>query len=141
MAFQTPTYDYGLATNKLTLDKGLSDIAQSYGTFLGQERYRRNRGDMNREFKSQFPKVAQGYQNRGLYNSGLRKQGQRQEVKGYQRAQNRLSQDQAVSQASDAQTQAFRDAQYQQALMDYFNAMQRQRAVSYDPFQFIRGVN
>lgn len=139
MAYTTPTYDYGKAQSDLTLNKGLQDQAGDYGRFLGQERHRRGLEDTTRNFKQSFPKVAQSYQNRGFYHSGVRKQGQQQYGEGFQRDVSRQNYDWAGQETGFAQAQAIRDAQYQAALRDLFERMQAMRAQD-DPFAQIGGL-
>jgi len=139
MAFNTPTYDYGLATNKLSTNKGLADQAQTFGRFLSQERHRRGLADTNRTFQDRFPRVGQGFQNRGLYHSGLRREGQRKEAESFQRGVGQQNFEFGVGEAAAEQAQTFRDAQYQQALLDLFDQMQRARA-GQDPFASLNGV-
>lgn len=136
--YSTPTYDYGRQTNQLTTNKGLQDIAQNYGRFLSQERFRRGLSDANRTFKQdRFPQIGRSFNRRGMYHSGLRKQAQTREAQNFQRQTDRFRQDYGQEQAMMNQTQAFRDAQYQQAMLALFEDMQRQRAAGYNPYQGI----
>lgn len=139
MAYQTPTYDYGSATNRLTLDKGLQDVMQNYGRYLGQERFRRGMSDAQRMFKQQFPGIGRSYNRRGLYHSGLRRGAQQNEAQEFQRQTDRFRQDYATEQAAMEQQQALRDASYQQALLDMYAQMQQQRAAGYNPFEGVGG--
>lgn len=139
MAYTTPTYDYGRAQSDLTLNKGLQDQASAYGRFLGQERHRRGLEDTTRGFRQNFPRVAQSYQNRGFYNSGLRREGQQKYGEGFQRDVSRQNYDQALQESAFEQAQALRDAQYQAALRDLFERMQAMRAQD-DPFAQIGGL-
>ena len=138
--FQTPTYDYGSAANRLTTSKGLDDIAQTYGRFLSQERHRRTMGDANRQFKREFPKVGSSFNARGLYDSGLRREGQQRYAQDYQRFNDRQNYDYGVQQAASAQSDVLRNAQYQQALLGLYEQMQKQRAAGYDPFAALGGL-
>lgn len=140
MAYSTPTYDYGRQANTLTTNKGLQDIAQNYGRFLSQERFRRGLSDGERTFKQNvFPQIGRQYNRRGLYHSGLRQGAQRESAQDFQRQTDRFRQDYGQEQAMMEQQQAFRDTQYQQALLALYEDMQRQRAAGYDPFATIRG--
>lgn len=139
MAYGTPRYDYGQASATLSNQKQSQDAAQAFGTFLGQQRYRRNLQDANQAFTRNIPKVGASFNRRGLYNSGLRREGQNQFVSDYGRTTQRLGEDQ-VSEATQGQLQqTARDAQYQQALQLLFEQYQAQRA-QLDPFASIQGV-
>lgn len=138
--YGTPTYNYGRQANSLTTNKGLQDIAQNYGRFLSQERFRRGNQDAQRQFQKQFPKIGRSYNRRGLYHSGLRKGAQREEAQDFQRQGDRYRWDYTQDQAFGQQQQALRDAQYQQAMLGLFEEMQGQRAAGYDPFAAIRGL-
>lgn len=140
MAYGTPTYDYGRQANTLTQNKGLTDIAQNYGRFLSQERFRRGTSDANRMFKQErFPRIGRNFNRRGLFHSGLRKQAQTDEAQDFQRQTDRFRQDYGAEQAAFEQSQAFRDAGYQQALLSLYEEMQKARAGGYDPYAAIRG--
>lgn len=137
-AYATPSYDYGIKANQLTLNKGLSDISADFGRFMNQERYRRSQGDAQREFSDRFPRVGAQYNRRGLWNSGLRKEGQQREAQDFQRGMDRMQYDFTANQAQADQSQALSDASYQQALLGLFDQMQRERAATYDPYAALR---
>ena len=138
MAFNTPTFDYSRATNNLTTDKGLQDNAQDYGRFLSQERFRRGLGDADRQFKDRFPKVGQGFQNRGMYNSGLRKEGQNKFAGDYQRNVNNARFDFGAQEFGQEQSNTDRQAGYQRALLSLFEQLQQARGAGFDPFAGIK---
>jgi len=140
MAYSTPSYDYGMQTNQLTTDKGIQDVMQNYGRFLGQERFRRGMSDANRMFKEQFPNIGRSYNRRGLYHSGLRRGAQTQEAQNFQRQTDRFRQDYATEQSALEQQQALRDAQYQNAMLSLYEQMQQARAAGYDPYGALRGT-
>jgi hypothetical protein len=139
MAYTTPTYDYGRQANDLTTNKGLQDNAQDYGRFLSQERFRRGLGDANRSFKQNFPKIGAGFNARGIYNSGLRKQGQQQEAEEYQRGVTNAQFEQGARETQFEQQRTMGNAQYQQALQTLFENMQRARATQFDPYAGVGG--
>ena len=138
--YSTPTYDYGRQANTLTTNKGMTDIAQNYGRFLGQERFRRGLDDGQRQFKENFPTIGRSFNQRGLYHSGLRREAQTNEAQDFQRQTDRYRQDFAAEENMFQQQQALQDAQYQQALLSLYEQMQQQRAASFDPFASVTGL-
>ena len=140
MAFQTPTYDFGSRQNRLTQNKGLQDSAQNYGRFLSQERFRRGLDDGQRQFQKRFPQVGRSFNARGLYNSGLRKQGQQEEAQDFQRQTDRYRFDQTANEFQFDNAQAARDAAYQDELLQLYAQMQQQRAAGYDPYAAVKGI-
>lgn len=138
--YGTPNYDYTRATGQLAQNKALTDAANQYGRFLSQERFRRSGEDANLQAKRKFPKVGSHFNRRGLWNSGLRREGQQNFMQDYQRDVNRLQWDQGASEAGFEMRQAQSDASYQQALLDLYERLQAQRAASYDPFAAVRGI-
>lgn len=140
MAYQTPAYDYGKAQNKLSMNKGFEDTTRNYSRYLSQERFRRGREDMDRSFKRTFPKVGQSFNSRGMWNSGLRRGGQRQFTQDVGRDKSRLLEDQGNMNAGYQLQQTQADARYQMALQDLFDQMQAARAAQDDPFSGVRGM-
>ena len=140
MAYQTPTYGYESAKNRLTENKGLSDVANNYGRFLSQERFRRNSEDQTRDFTKKFPKVGTHYNRRGMWNSGLRRAGQREYAQDYQKDLGRQAWDQGAQEQGFQMQQTASDVQYQRALQDLYEQMQAARASGYDPFAAVRPV-
>lgn len=138
MVYGTPTYDYNQATNSLTQKKGLEDVGRDYGRFMSQERFRRRNMDEGTQFRDRFPKVGTHYNQRGMWNSGLRRQGQNRFAQDFSEAQSRSRFDQAAESAQTDMAQTTSDAQYQQALLQLFEQMKAQSAASYDPFAGIR---
>ncbi len=138
MAYGTPSYDYGVATSNLTARKGQEDVARDFGRFMGQERFRRSTQDNQQTFKRQFPNVASHFNQRGLHNSGLRQQGQRQFVQDYNQTQERSNFDRAAEVAGIDLQQTQSDANYQKALLDLYELYQGQRAAGFDPFAAVR---
>lgn len=140
MAYQTPTYNYEQARSRLTENKGYEDVARNYGRFMGQERFRRGTEDAGRQFTQKFPKVGSHFNRRGMWNSGLRREGQRNFAEDYQRDVARQQWDQGAWETGLDMQQTQSDAQYQRALLDLYENLQRGRAADYDPFAAIRGA-
>jgi hypothetical protein len=140
MAYETPGYNYASQTNALAQNKGLSDVANNYGRFLSQERFRRQGEDAGNQFRRNMPKVGGSYNRRGIYNSGLRREGQRRYAGDYQRDVNRMGYDQAAEAQQFDMVQTQSDAAYQQALNDLYNQYQYSRAAGYDPFAAVRSM-
>ena len=128
MAYGTPTYDYEKARSGLTERKGFEDVQRDYGRFLGQERFRRGAEDSSRQFRNKFPKVGTHFNRRGMYNSGLRRSGQKEFAQDYQRDLSRQQFDQASMNTQYDMDQTRSDAGYQRALVDLYEQMQAQRA-------------
>jgi hypothetical protein len=138
MAYGTPIYDYEQKRSGLTQRKGLEDVGRDYGRFMSQERFRRNSADMGDRFRQGMPKVGSAFNRRGIYNSGLRQQGQNDFVKNYQQQVDRAQFDYGAEVQQDQLAQTTSDAAYRQALLDLFEQMQAQRAAGYDPFAGVR---
>lgn len=138
MAYGTPTYDYEQQRSGLTQRKGLEDVGRDYGRFMSQERFRRQNMDQGSEFRDKFPKVGTHFNRRGMWNSGLRRQGQQRFAQDFAENQGRTRFDQAAEMSQIDQQQAMSDANYQQALLQLFEQMQAQRAAGYDPFAAVR---
>lgn len=140
MAYSTPSYDYGKATSRLAENKGYEDVARNYGRFMSQERFRRGAEDAGRQFQQKMPKVGTHYNRRGMWQSGLRQQGQRNFAQDYQRDLGRMQYDQAAAETGFDMQQAQSDAMFQRALLDLYEQLQGGRAAGYDPFAAVRGI-
>ena len=138
MAYQTPTYSYETARSNLSQNKGFEDVARNYGRFMSQERFRRSNEDMNTDFQRKFPKVGTAFNRRGMWDSGLRRQGQQQFAGDFNRNQGRLQFDQAQEATRADMDQARSDALYQQGLLQLLEQMKAQSAAGYDPFAAVR---
>lgn len=138
MAYGTPTYNYEQQKSGLTQRKGLEDVGRDYGRFMSQERFRRNNQDQSAQFRDKFPKVGTHFNRRGMWNSGLRKQGQNRFAQDFAQAQDRSRFDQAAESSRFDMEQGMSDAFYQQALLSLFEQLQQQRAAGYDPFSAVR---
>ena len=134
MAYGTPIYDYEQARGGLAKTKAVSDQSNEFGRFLGQERFRRSREDMGTDFKRNFPKVGASFNRRGIWNSGLRKKGQRTAVNATNQNYRRLGEDQATDAAQWDLKQTADDAGYEAQLLALYDRMQATRASGYDPF-------
>ena len=138
MSYGTPTYNYEQSRSALTQNKGLEDVARNYGRFMSQERFRRGNEDNTRQFQQGLPKVGTHFNRRGMWNSGLRRQGQQQYAQDFQRGQSRLQFDQAADTAQTDMAQTASDAQYQQALLQLYERMQAESAAGFDPFAAVK---
>jgi hypothetical protein len=138
MAYQTPTYNYETARSALTQNKGFEDVARNYGRFMSQERFRRSNEDMQQDFTRKFPKVGTAFNRRGMWDSGLRREGQQQFVGDYNRNQGRLQFDQAQEATRTDMDQARSDALYQQGLLQLLEQLNAGRASGFDPFAAVR---
>ncbi len=138
MAYGTPVYDYEQERSGLTQRKGLEDVGRDYGRFMSQERFRRQNMDQGQDFRDKFPKVGTHFNRRGMWNSGLRTQGQNRFAQDFAEQQGRTRFDQAAESAQTDLAQSMSDASYQQALLGLFEQLQSQRAAGYDPFAAVR---
>ena len=138
MAYGTPTYDYEQQRSGLTQRKGLEDVGRDYGRCMSQERFRRRNVDESNDFRDKFPKVGTHFNRRGMYNSGLREQGQNRFAQDFSDRQGRSRFDQAAEGAQADQGQAMSDATYQQQLLDLYAQLQVGRAAGFDPFSAVR---
>ncbi len=130
MAYGTPTYDYERARGGLAKTKALTDQANSFGRFLGQERFRREKEDLGDSFERRFPKVGNSFNRRGIWNSGLRKKGQRTAVNAANKDFRRLAENQATENASWDARQTADDVKYENELLALYDRMQAARAAS-----------
>lgn len=132
-AYGTPAYEYAQGTSGLAQKKAQSDAANEYARFISQQRFRQQQQDLGQQFRRQMPKVGQSFQNRGLWNSGLRRSGQRQFAGDYNQALQRSQQAQAADDQQFQMQQNFNDQDYNLALMDLYQRFQAARANT-DPF-------
>jgi hypothetical protein len=137
-AYGTPQYNYEQSKSALTQGKTAQDAAASYGRFLGQERFRRNSEQANQGFRRQFPAVGQHFNQRGLWNSGLRRQGQQQFTQDFADTMGNAQFEQAGQEQQFQLDQNTRDAQYLMALQTLFENLQAGRASGYDPYAGVR---
>ena len=130
MAYGTPVYNYERDRGGLARTKALTDQSNEFGRFLGQERFRRSKEDMGESFERRFPKVGNSFNRRGIWNSGLRKKGQRTAVNAANKDFRRLAQDQATQDAQWGMRQTADDVRYETELLALYDRMQASRAAS-----------
>ena len=134
MAYGTPTYNYEQARGGLARQKALTDQANEFGRFLGQERFRRSKEDLGESFERRFPKVGNSFSRRGIWNSGLRKKGQRTAVNAANKDFRRLAESQATENAQWDMRQTNDDVRYEDELLALYDRMQASRATSEQDF-------
>lgn len=132
-AYGTPAYDYNKGVSDMALDKSLNDAANDYGLFLSQQRFRRNQNDLGQNFRENMPRVGSSFNKRGIWNSGLRRQGQRKFGEQYNQALQRSQFDQGAEQQQFTMGRTADDARYQRALLDMYEKFQATRANT-DPY-------
>ena len=112
-------YEYGARQADLTNNYERQNAAQDFGRFLGQQRFKRNREDLNRGFQRQFPKFT-GYW-AGRLGSGVQSGVMRRQLGEQVGDFNRRVQDVDVQESqflgADAQQRAQRAADYERALL------------------------
>ena len=128
---------YAARTNELALQHGQDRANRQYQQYVGAEGFRRNREDAGLQIKRTFPKVGSAFNRRGMWNSGLRKQGQNQFVGDYKRDVGRTNWDQGRYDQGYALQQTQADAGYQSALQQAFDDFQTKRTQT-DPYAAIR---
>lgn len=126
--YATPGYNYTSQTNALNRQKGLQDATRNYSQFISQERFRRGREDNQLGFQRNFPRVGAGFNRRGMWNSGLRKQGQQMAAGDFSRAQGRVNWDNAANDQGFAIDKAQSDAAYQSALQAAYDQFKKAQA-------------
>ena len=115
--------DYGGYTRQkadVEYKYGNDAIQNSYGRFLGQQRFTRDRGDDQRSFGRQYAPAKASFGQRGMsgggINSGVMQQQMGQMVGDYGRGQQRAYQDQTMQNQQYDLGQAQSDQWRQQAL-------------------------
>jgi hypothetical protein len=134
MAYGTPVYNYERDRGGLARQKALTDQANEFGRFLGQERFRRSKEDLGESFERRFPKVGNSFSRRGIWNSGLRKKGQRTAVNAANKDFRRLAESQATENAQWDMRQTNDDVRYENELLALYDRMQASRATSEQDF-------
>jgi len=129
MAYSTPQYDYDKASSDLMLGKTQEDATQAFGRFLGQQRHRRALTDNAQSFQRGFPKVGAAANQRGVWNSGIRRGYQRDAAQDYATATNRQNTDFAAQEGQFDLQQTLRDAAFKQRMLLLYEELQRQRVV------------
>jgi len=138
--YGTPTFNYEQQRSALTQRKGLEDVGRDYGRFMSQERFRRQNKDQSDQFRDSMPKVGTHFNRRGMWNSGLRKQGQQRFAQDFADQQERSRFDQAAENSQTDLAQSTSDANYQIALLQLLEQLQGQRAAGHDPFAATRVI-
>lgn len=111
------------------------NAVQEYGRFLGQQRFSRQREDMNRDYMRQFPRFTGRWAGRlgsgvksGVFNEALTNN-----VNDFGRSMTRLDESQAGEEGNFATMQAQREAAYRRALLALNEQFAAQRA-NQNPF-------
>lgn len=114
---------------------------QEYGRFLGQQRFARQREDMNRGFTRNFPRFTGQWAGRlgSDVQSGVFKQSLRDTTNDFGRSLDRLDADEAGFMGQFKADQARRAGAYQRALLALNEGLGARRA-SQDPFAAYTGV-
>lgn len=134
-------YDYNNAVNDLSRKFGQDQVVQERGRFLGQQRFARQRQDMDREFNRGFPGVTGRLARRfgSRIGSGRIGADLGEYVNGYGRSMGRLDQDQAQFETDWMQAQAARESQRAAAMLRLKEQLDQGRAMS-DPFAIYSSV-
>lgn len=117
------------------------NAVQEYGRFLGQQRFSRQREDMNRNYTRQFPRFTGRWAGRlgSDVKSGVFRQDLTDNVNDFGRELTRLDETQAADQGNYATMQAQREAAYRRALLALNEQFAAQRA-NQSPFAAYQGV-
>lgn len=134
-------YDFASRTAELTNKYAQDRAAQEYGRFLAQQRFQRQRSDLDYGFQRQFPKVTAGLARRfgGNVRSGLIGQTVGRTVGDYNTNVSDLNTQQAAYEGQYASQQALQEAGYRAALLQLMEQMQAERA-GQNPFTTYTGV-
>jgi hypothetical protein len=112
-------YEYGAKQADLTNNYERQNAAQDFGRFLGQQRFKRNREDLNRGFGRQFPKFT-GYWAGRLgsgVQSGVMRNKMGQQVGDFNRNVQDVDVQESQFLGADAQQRAQRAADYERMLL------------------------
>lgn len=112
-------YEYGSKQSDLTTNYERQNAAQDFGRFLGQQRFKRNREDLNRGFQRQFPKFT-GYWAGRLgsgVQSGVMRNKMGQQVGDFNRQLQDVNIGESQFLSEDARLRAERAAEYERALL------------------------
>lgn len=135
-------YEYNNAVSDLTNKYGQDQATQAYGRFLGQQRFGRQRVDMDRNFQGGFAKMAGGFARRGFgskIQSGRVAADTADAINGYQRQAGQLDQEQAGFEGDWNMRNGMQDANYRAALQRLQEQLSQGQALS-DPFAIYRNV-
>ena len=128
-SYSDPAGQYLQQRKSLRRQKGLEDSARTYAQGLSQERFRRNREDQTIGFQRSFPKVGQSFNRRGMWNSGMRKQGQQQQAGDFKRNLARTDWDQGAQNQGFEMEKASANARYRSALQEARDQMKRAQSL------------
>lgn len=136
-----PMFEYENQLADLQNQYARTKQAQEYGRFVGQQRFSRDREDMNRGFTQGFPKITGGLAQRfgSRYGGGAIGGTVKNAVNGFQRQMGALDADEASWTADQNAQATLGDTQYQaalQRLMEQLNFARGQQ----DPFAVYKGV-
>lgn len=117
------------------------EATQAYGRFLGQQRFARQREDMDRGFTRGFPRFTGQWAGRlgSDVQSGVFKQSLRDTMNDFGRSMDRLDADEAGFMGQAQSDQARRAGAYQRALLALNEGLGARRAAQ-DPFAAYTGV-
>lgn len=134
-------YDYESRLADLQNRYNQDNAAQEYGRFISQQRFSRNRQDMNDQFAKAFPKFTGQWAGRlgsGIQ-SGVFRQGLTDSVNNFNQNMGRLDADNAAAEGQYQTDFAARQAAYQRMLLGINDDYARERA-SANAFQGYQGV-
>jgi len=111
-------FDYQSQIADLTSKYAADRSAQNFGRMLGQQRFKRQRQDLTRNYKQQFPAFTGGWAGRLGSNvqSGVFKQKLGQHVSNFSRARQDIDTGAAQFQSQWLTNMALQKAAYQRAL-------------------------
>lgn len=111
-------FDYGTQLADLTSKYASDRVAQNFGRMLGQQRYKRQKQDLTRSYKSQFPKFTGSWAGRLGSNvqSGVFKQKLGENVSDYGRNMQDINTSQAQFQSQWLSNRALQKSAYERAL-------------------------
>lgn len=112
-------YEYGAKQADLTNNYERQNAAQDFGRFLGQQRFKRNREDLDRGFQRQFPKFTGYWAGRlgsGI-KSGVMRNKMGQQVGDFNRGVQDVDIQESQFLGADTQQRAQRAADYERMLL------------------------
>jgi hypothetical protein len=136
MAIQS-AYAYERALNDLQQQHAATTGVAEFGRSLGQRRFCRDRDDFRRSFTQSQPSFGGGFAQRGMLNSGMYKQGQRDRYRDYQQTMADMGSQQQLQDMQWTEQARQRDAGYQNALLRLMEDFQAGRATQ-NPFENFR---
>lgn len=134
-------YDYESKIADLQNRYNQDNAAQEYGRFISQQRFSRQKQDMNDQYTKAFPKFTGAWAGRlgsGI-KSGVMRQDLADSVNGFNRNMGQLDTDNAAAEGQFASDFAARQAAYQKMLLGINDDYARERA-SQNAFGGYQGV-